>query len=113
MKHSRLIEDHELPVHLLDPRAVGVRYTRDSLIVDLEDGRSIHVPLTWTERLADAPAKKLKRVEIRGGGRLLHWPDLDEDISVARLLMPRCPTCLNREWYRQGVAAGRRAALRS
>ena len=113
MKHSHLIEDHELPAHLLDPRAVSVRYARDCFIVDLEDGRSIHVPLTWTERLADASAKKLKRVEIYGGGRLLHWPDLDEDISVARLLMPRCPTCLNREWYQQGVAAGRRAALRS
>ena len=86
MKHSHLIEDHELPAHLLDPRAVSVRYARDCFIVDLEDGRSIHVPLTWTERLADAPAKKLKRVEIRGGGRLLHWPDLDEDISGRKMV---------------------------
>jgi hypothetical protein len=95
-----------------DPRAVSAHCNRDSIVVGFEDGRSLQVPITWFPRLVDAPAKKLKRVEINGGGRLLHWPDIDEDIDVARLLMPRCARCLNREWYREGIAAGRRAALR-
>jgi hypothetical protein len=96
-----------------EPRAVAARCTSEALVVSLEDGRELHVPLTWFDRLMNATPKALKQVEVRDGGRLIHLPALDEGISVERLLSPPCPECLNRLWYAHGVAVGRgsRAAV--
>lgn len=67
--------------------ATRVEVSDDTLSVELADGRTITVPLAWYPRLAHASA--LERVDWRllGGGRGIHWPALDEDISVANLLL--------------------------
>jgi hypothetical protein len=54
--------------------------------VDLTDGRTISVPILWFPRLRDASPEQRAHYEIGAGGRGLHWPELDEDISVAGLL---------------------------
>jgi hypothetical protein len=54
--------------------------------VQLMDGRVVSVPLAWFPILRDATPEQRQRYEIGGGGIGLHWPDLDEDLSVAGLL---------------------------
>lgn len=66
--------------------AQEIWFDNDMMHVALKDGRVISVPLTWFPTLADAAAAQLVRYEIGGGGVSLHWPDLDEDLSVANLL---------------------------
>jgi Protein of unknown function (DUF2442) len=73
------------------PRAMKVRTTKNALFVRLEDGRELYVPIVWFYRLADAKPKQLRRFELVGGGTGIHWPDLDEDVSVAALLARPCP----------------------
>ncbi len=68
------------------PKIREVRVTEDTLSVDLEDGRTISVPLAWYPRLAYATPEERRRFEIVGAGYGIHWPDLDEDISVEGLL---------------------------
>lgn len=58
----------------------------DALIVDLVDGRTITVPLTWYPRLLHATPQQRANWKICGGGYGIHWPDLDEDLSTAGLL---------------------------
>jgi hypothetical protein len=70
-------------------RAVAVVVTTVSLRVDLADGRSISVPLGWYPRLeAGSPAER-RRWRLVEGGRGIHWPDLDEDVSVEGLVAGR------------------------
>lgn len=57
--------------------------------MDLADGRSISVPLLWYPRLAHGTAKERDRWELLGEGEGIHWPDLDEDLSVEGLLAGR------------------------
>lgn len=54
--------------------------------VQLQDGRIVCVPLAWFPAFRGATKKQLRHYEIGGGGVSLHWPDLDEDLSVAGLL---------------------------
>lgn len=68
------------------PLAQDVRITEDELVVPLVDGRTISVPLAWFPRLLHAAAEQRSHFEILGDGEGIHWPDLDEDISVAGLL---------------------------
>lgn len=72
--------------HKRDERVEAVYFTRDSLVVDLMDGRSISVPLTWYPRLLKATQKERATWEICGGGYGVHWPDVDEDLSTDGLL---------------------------
>lgn len=74
-------------VVLTPPRAVEVTVTDDTLTVDLEDGRTISVPIGWFPRLAYATPDERANFEISGGGRGIHWPDLDEDIGIEGLLL--------------------------
>ncbi|HYN87673.1 MAG TPA: DUF2442 domain-containing protein [Ardenticatenaceae bacterium] len=69
------------------PRIVGVIVTDDTLSVDLEDGRSISVPIGWYPRLAYGLAEERANFQISGGGYGIHWPDLDEDVGVEGLLL--------------------------
>ena len=69
------------------PRAINVIITDDTLSVDLEDGRTISVPIGWYPRLAHGTSEELANFEISGAGRGIHWPDLDEDLGVEGLLM--------------------------
>jgi hypothetical protein len=67
-------------------RAVDVRFTDDALVVTLKDGRTLGVPLSWFPRLRDATVEQRSAWELIGQGIGIHWPQLDEDISVAGLL---------------------------
>jgi hypothetical protein len=57
-----------------------------ALIDDLADGRTIRVPLAWFPRLAHGTPEERSHWRVIGGGEGIHWPDLDEDISVESLL---------------------------
>ncbi|WP_375417935.1 DUF2442 domain-containing protein [uncultured Hymenobacter sp.] len=66
--------------------AQAVSFDEDSMHVRLTDGRTVSVPLLWFPRLHAARPEQRLRVEIGGGGRGLHWDELDEDLAVAGLL---------------------------
>lgn len=66
--------------------ANGVKFDADMMHVSLLDGRVVSVPILWFPILSKATPKQRKKVEIAGGGNSLHWPDIDEDLSVAGLL---------------------------
>lgn len=70
------------------PRVSGIRFERGSMVVDLEDGRALAVPLEWFPKLRDATAAQRKNWRAIGKGIGIHWPQLDEDISVRGLLLP-------------------------
>ena len=70
----------------LAARAIAVDVTEDDLIVDLEDGRRLIVPLSWYPRLDNASPTQRKNWRFIGDGEGFHWPDIDEDLSVAGLL---------------------------
>jgi hypothetical protein len=74
------------------PLARSARVTQDTLHVDLDDGRTISVPLAWYPRLLHATAEERKSWRLIGKGRGIRWETIDEDISV------------------DGVLAGRRSA---
>jgi hypothetical protein len=67
-------------------RATAVRLTADSLVVDLADGRTVSAPLAWYPRLLQGSPEERARHRLIGEGEGIHWPDLDEDISVENLL---------------------------
>ena len=69
-----------------DPRAQDVQFTDDEFTVALSDGRKIVVPLAWFPRLLHASSDQRSNWKLLGDGVGIHWPDVDEDISVDRLL---------------------------
>src|SRR5712692_7201293 len=69
-----------------DPRIQRVRVTKDQIIADLVDGRVISVPLAWSWRLSEATAAQRANFRLIGTGQGVHWPEVDEDISVEGLL---------------------------
>ncbi len=69
-----------------DPRAVAVEITDDIIAARLAAGRTISVPLAWSWRLADATPAQRARYELLGDGSGIHWPEVDEDISVRGML---------------------------
>jgi hypothetical protein len=68
------------------PNATAAQISDDALAVELTDGRTISIPLAWYPRLSHASPQERNNWRLIGGGRGLHWPDLDEDISVENLL---------------------------
>ncbi|HET7314731.1 DUF2442 domain-containing protein [Salinisphaera sp.] len=71
------------------PHATQVRCTAEELVVFLNDGRVLSVPLVWFPRLARANPEQLSNFELLDEGEGIHWPGLDEDISVLGLLEGR------------------------
>ena len=67
-------------------RVKDVHFTEDTLSVDLIDGRTIVVPLTWYPRLLHATPEQRAHWQICGAGYGIHWPDIDEDLSTEGLL---------------------------
>ena len=67
-------------------RARSVDFDTDTVIFHLEDGRSVSAPLEWFPRLRDATPEQRNHWRFIGPGSGIHWPDIDEDISVAGLL---------------------------
>lgn len=70
----------------MHPLAQSVEFTDDDLIVSLVDGRKVTVPLVWFPRLSEATKSQLENYELPGDGEGIHWPELDEDLSVAGFL---------------------------
>ena len=69
------------------PRATAVRFDEDSFWVDLEDGRTLGIPLAWFPRLLHGSPELRAKVSISPSG--LHWDELDEDISIVGLIAGR------------------------
>lgn len=70
----------------VDPTATDVEISDHLLRVVLSDGREVSVPLAWFPRLRDATPAQRRRWRLIGRGEGVHWPEVDEDISVASLL---------------------------
>lgn len=70
----------------VDSRIEAVYFIRDSLVVDLVDGRSISAPLAWYPKLLRATPQERACWKISGGGYGVHWPEIDEDLSTEGLL---------------------------
>lgn len=71
------------------PEAEKVTVTGDTLTAELSDGRAIQAPVAWYPRLAAGTPHERANWRLIGGGQGIHWPDLDEDISVEGLLAGR------------------------
>ena len=69
------------------PRVVNVTIDDDTLSVDLEDGRTVSVPIGWYPRLAHGTPAERANFQISGAGYGIHWPELDEDIGVEGLVL--------------------------
>ncbi len=67
--------------------AQHVEVTEDALIVDFTDGRTASVPLAWYPRLLHASPEERCHWRFIGNGAGIHWPDLDEDISIENILL--------------------------
>jgi hypothetical protein len=73
----------------VEPLAVDVSFTADALRVVLVDGREVSAPLAWFPRLLEATESQRAHWRLIGRGVGIHWPDVDEDISVESLLAVR------------------------
>ena len=71
------------------PSILDVAFSRDLMTLGLSDGRILSIPIAWYPKLASANSKQLKRYEITPSGYGIHWPDLDEDLSVYGFLYPQ------------------------
>ena len=76
-----------LAIELRMVSAQNVQVTDDALIVDLSDGRTVSVPLAWFPRLLHGTPEERNKWRLIGEGEGIHWPDLDEDISVENLIL--------------------------
>jgi hypothetical protein len=72
-----------------EPIAVTVEFTPDFLCLHLADGREIRVPLTFYPRLKNATKKQRENFQILGMGTGIHWPEIDEDLSVEGIVAGR------------------------
>jgi len=70
-------------------KATAVQTTEDTLVVELADGRSISAPLGWFPRLFHGTVTEREHFRFIAGGEGIHWPDLDEDISVEGIVAGR------------------------
>jgi hypothetical protein len=80
-----------MPILTLDsePLAISVSLSEDMFSVALDDGRELSVPLAWFPRLLHGTPEQRLHWELIGLGQGIHWPELDEDISVAGILAGR------------------------
>lgn len=78
-----------LAVEIRTAFAQEVSITEDSLIVDLDDGRTISVPLAWFPRLQNGSKEERNNWRFIGRGEGIHWPELDEDVSIKGIILGR------------------------
>ena len=83
---------------------VRITVTEDTLVVELADGRAISVPLDWYPRLVHATPAERNRWELHADNQHIHWPDLDEDLSVEGLLAGR-PSGESERSFKRWLAA--------
>ena len=70
----------------VDERVSNVHFTKETINVNLMDGRTITVPLVWYPRLLNATTEQRSQWEVCGGGFGIHWEEIDEDLSTEELL---------------------------
>jgi len=75
-----------IAVKQIEPKLLDVRVSEEEIIAFLADGRTVSVPLVWSWRLSEASQKERENFQIMGDGQGIHWPDVDEDISVEGML---------------------------
>jgi hypothetical protein len=75
-----------IAVKAIEPRLLSIQISDDEIIAFLVDGRTISVPMAWSWRLSEATREQRLNFEIIGDGIGIHWPDIDEDISVEGML---------------------------
>ena len=92
------------------PEAQAVTVGDDALTAELRDGRTISVPLDWYPRLVHATPGERGNWRFIGAGEGIHWPDLDEDVSVEALLAGR-PSAEGRQSLQRWLDARRAASL--
>jgi hypothetical protein len=99
-------------IEIGDVRAQKVTISEDALTADLSDGRTISVPLAWYPRLLNGTPEERGNWRLIGMGEGIHWPDLDEDVSVENLVVGR-PSGENeqslRRWLEERGARRNRA----
>jgi hypothetical protein len=78
-----------LSVSVQAPTAQRVTLTEDSVVVDLTDGRTVSAPLAWYPRLLHGTPEERDNWRLIGRGEGIHWPDLDEDLSIDGLVSGR------------------------
>ncbi|WP_127475378.1 DUF2442 domain-containing protein [Sulfurivermis fontis] len=71
---------------LVEARITDLRVTEAEITACLVDGRTVSVPLAWSWRLSEASPEQRNHWEILGDGAYIHWPDVDEDISIEGML---------------------------
>jgi hypothetical protein len=71
---------------MLKSQALSVEVSGTQLTVHLKNGRTVSAPLTWFPRLLKATREQRANFELMGDGEGIHWPDADEDLSVAGIL---------------------------
>jgi hypothetical protein len=75
-----------IAVKEIEPRVLDVQVSEDEISAFLVDGRRISVPLAWSWRLSEATPEQRQNFQVIGEGEGIHWPDVDEDISVEGML---------------------------
>jgi hypothetical protein len=94
-----------MPISLPDLKVpLAITVTKDTLTVELSDGRTVSVPLAWYPRLLRGTQEERQRWRLIGKGEGVHWPDLEEDISVEGLLAGR-PSSENPASLRRWLSA--------
>src|SRR5881227_1191838 len=91
------------------PWVARVTVTEDAVAVDLNDGRTVTAPLAWYPRLLHGTARERRHWRLIGGGEGVHWPDLDEDLSVEGLLAGR-PSAESQVSFKKWLEGRRRRA---
>jgi hypothetical protein len=67
---------------------LSLKVSERELVAQISDGRVVSVPTAWFDKLAGAPIEKLKNFQISPSGYGIHWPELDEDISIKAFIGP-------------------------
>src|SRR2546427_10223729 len=88
------------------PSALRARIVDDAVVIDLSDGRTITAPLAWYPRLLHGTARERRQWRLIGAGEGIHWPDLDEDLSVEGLLAGR-PSAESQASFKKWLEARR------
>lgn len=94
-------------IELSETKGEAVKVTEDTLSVNLNDGRTIAVPLEWFPRLLHASRAERNNWRLIGRGHGIHWEDIDEDISIEGLILGR-PSGESQESFRKWLAQRRK-----
>src|SRR3990170_1212262 len=89
------------------PWAVRATVSEEAIVVDLNDGRTLTAPLAWYPRLLHGTVRERRNWRLIGGGEGIHWPDLDEDLSVEGLLAGK-PSGESQRSFQKWLATRRR-----